>query len=187
MSTTMPPQPVIEARHLRLRPFIAGDAPEVQRLAGDRRVAEMTLAIPHPYPDGAATAWITTHPFGWLAGCEITYAIERRRDAALLGAIALLNVSAAHAHAEVGYWIGHEHWGQGHATEATRALLDFAENELGLTRFAGRCLARNPASARVLQKAGLRPEGCLVRHLEIGGVYEDVLLFGRVAPSRLAS
>jgi RimJ/RimL family protein N-acetyltransferase len=186
MNLPMPPQPVIEARQLRLRPFVAADAPEVQRLAGDRRVAETTLAIPHPYPDGAAEAWIATHPVGWLAGREISYAIERRRDAALVGAIALLNVSAAHAHAEVGYWIGHEHWGQGYATEATRALLDFAENELGLTRFAGRCLARNPASARVMQKAGLRPEGCLVRHLEIGGVYEDVLLFGRVAPSRLA-
>lgn len=186
MSLPTPPQPVIEARHLRLRPFVAADAPEVQRLAGDRRVAETTLAIPHPYPDGAAEAWIATHPVGWLAGCEITYAIERRRGAALVGAVALLNVSAAHAHAELGYWIGHEHWGQGHATEAARALLDFAENELGLTRFAGRCLARNPASARVMQKAGLRPEGCLVRHLDIGGVYEDVLLFGRVAPSRLA-
>jgi RimJ/RimL family protein N-acetyltransferase len=178
-------QPVLDTPRLLLRPFVPADAPEVQRLAGDARVAETTLAIPHPYPDGAAAAWIASHAAGWADGSEISWAIVRREDGALLGAAALMGINARHASAELGYWVGHEHWGLGYASEAARALAAFADGQLGLSRVVGRCLARNPASARVLEKAGLRAEGRLVRHLYVGGVFEDVLLFGWVRPSRL--
>lgn len=53
---------------LCLRPFVLNDAPDVQWLAGDRAIAEMTLNIPHPYPDGTAKVWINTQPENFARG-----------------------------------------------------------------------------------------------------------------------
>ena len=53
--------PELRTPRLLLRAFILADAPAVQRLAGDQAIASTTLNIPHPYPDGAAEAWIATH------------------------------------------------------------------------------------------------------------------------------
>jgi [ribosomal protein S5]-alanine N-acetyltransferase len=66
-------QPTITSSRLRLRPFVANDAGGVRRLAGDKRIADMTLAVPHPYPEGAAEAWIATHPDSYEGGKEATF------------------------------------------------------------------------------------------------------------------
>jgi [ribosomal protein S5]-alanine N-acetyltransferase len=48
--------PTLQTERLILRPFDLGDAPEVQRLAGDWEIANTTLMVPHPYEDGMAEA-----------------------------------------------------------------------------------------------------------------------------------
>ena len=104
-----------------------------------------------------------------------------------MGAISLLELSTAHARAEVGYWVGVPYWGLGYATEAVRRLIPYATEAYGVTRFLGRCLARNPASARVMEKAGLSYEGRLVKHVLKNDEYEDVLLYGLVLGERGAA
>ena len=177
-------QPLLRSERLLLRPYTLEDASTVQRLAGDWRVAEPTAAIPHPYPDGAAESWISTHPDLFASRKGSSYAVTLESTTELVGTVSLLDVSSIHARAEVGYWVGVQHWGSGYCTEAIGLLVSFAEAHFGLTRLVGRCIASNVASARVLEKAGFSLEGRQVKHLLHQGRYEDMLLFGRCNSAR---
>ncbi len=92
---TTPGIPVLETGRLRLRPFTPADADAVHALAGAREVAETTLNLPHPYPPGAAAAWIETHRQLATAGEAFTWAIVRRDDDRLMGAL-VLEMNARH-------------------------------------------------------------------------------------------
>ena len=82
---------------------------------------------------------------------------------------------------EIWYLVEPESWGKGIATESVRHLLDFGFWELGLHRIWASCLPENPASARVLEKVGMRKEGFLVRNLKIHGVWKSSFLFAMLA------
>jgi [ribosomal protein S5]-alanine N-acetyltransferase len=166
-------QPILETERLRLRPFTLDDAPAVQQLAGDPAIADTTLNIPYPYLDGMAENWINTHAEALASGKSITYAITRRQDGALLGAIGL-RLNRQHRRAEMGYWMGKPYWGQGHTTEAASSLLAFGFNELDLNRIYASYLVRNPASGRVMEKMGMRYEGLLRQHVQKNGRFEDL-------------
>jgi RimJ/RimL family protein N-acetyltransferase len=171
-------QPTLRSPRLLLRPYVLADAPEVQRLAGDFRVADTTANIPHPYPDGAAQSWIASHAADYQSRTRVSFAVVRAADAQLLGTVGLHDISTEHARAELGYWIAVDHWAQGYGTEAVQCLMRYAQDGLAVTRIVARCLARNPASARVMEKAGLQREGLLRRHNLKRGQYEDMLLYG---------
>lgn len=170
--------PALETARLILRPFTLADAPEVQRLAGDPAVADTTLNIPHPYPDGAAEEWISTHQRQFEQGTGVIFAVTLRETGALVGATSLLGISRQHQNAEMGYWIGKPYWNQGYATEAARALIVYAFDELGLHKVYAHYLVRNPASGRVMQKAGMAYEGTLRQHVQKSGVFEDLKMYG---------
>ncbi|MFN7950397.1 MAG: GNAT family N-acetyltransferase [bacterium] len=179
-------QPTLETARLILRPFQASDAPAVQRLAGAREIADTTLAIPHPYPDGAAAEWIATHAARFAAGTLAPFAVVTRADGLLVGATGLALVMA-HAQGELGYWIGHADWGRGYATEAARALLDFGFRGLGLHRIQARHLTRNPASGRVMEKLGMRFEGIHRGAVLKWGTFEDLAQHAILVHEWLAS
>jgi ribosomal-protein-alanine N-acetyltransferase len=152
------PQPTLHSERLILRSFRSSDSLSVERLAGAREVADTTLNIPHPYPPGAANAWIASQAVQWTKRKSTVYAMTLKATDELVGAISL-GVSPAHAQAEIGYWTGVEYWNQGYCTEAGRVLVRFGFETLGLHRIEGRHLMRNPASGRVLTKLGMRLEG----------------------------
>lgn len=169
--------PCIETPRLLLRPFVRADAPVVRQLAGAREIADTTLLIPHPYPEGAAEQWISTHADDWKARRGLALAITVRGGGELVGAIGL-TFSEEHSRGELGYWVGLPYWRNGFATEATTALIDFAFRALGLNRVQAHHFARNPASGRVLLKAGLHREGASPRALRKHGRFEDVVFYG---------
>jgi ribosomal-protein-alanine N-acetyltransferase len=177
-------QPSLQSNRLLLRPYCAADAPSVQRLAGDPRIASTTTTIPHPYPNGAAEAWIATHQQSYEDGTSVTYAITLRDSGGLVGSISLLDISRKHARAELGYWVGAEFWGAGYCTEAVSRVIPFAREHFSVTKLVAWCFARNPASARVMHKAGMTQEGCLAKHTLKNGTWEDMLVYGLVLPGR---
>ena len=174
------PQPTLETERLRLRPFTLGDAGAVQAFAGAREVAATTLTIPHPYKDGMAEAWIRTHAPGYEADEQATFALTLRQTQQLVGAIGLV-INRPNGRAELGYWVGIPFWNQGYATEAAREILRFGFEELDLNRIFAQHLTRNPASGRVMEKAGMQHEARLRQHINKSGRFEDIDLYGVLA------
>ncbi len=84
--------------------------------------------------------------------------------------------------AEVGYWLGEPFWGRGLATEAVIAISRYAIEHHGLTRLFALPFAYNPASCRVLEKAGYQLETRLRRSAIKDGVIVDQMLYGLTAP-----
>lgn len=177
--------PSLNTERLVLRPYVIQDAPTVQSMLEDRRIAAMCASIPWPYPPGTAKEWISTHEVHHDQLTGVIFAVTRRQDNALLGTVSLLDIHAADRRAEVGYWIATEYWNQGYCTEALQELIAFAHNSLGITRITGRCLVHNLPSARVLEKCGLAQEGLLRAHAHSYGKYRDVLTFGSCWPERM--
>lgn len=150
-------QPEISTSRLLLRPFVIADAPDVQKLAGHKKIADTTDNIPHPYLDGMAEQWIKTHKPSWQEGTLSTFAIVLRKSSSLIGAISLMGLDGHNG--ELGYWIGVDHWDKGYCTEACKAVIDFGFKNLSLSRIHARHLSRNPASGKVMLNSGLKHMG----------------------------
>ena len=172
--------PILQTERLVLRAFTLADAPEVQRMAGDRDIASTTAVIPHPYDDGVAEAWIGSYDSEYAEGRRVNFAITRRADGILVGCIGL-GINREHERAELGYWIGKPYWNQGIATEAARAVISYGFDTLKLHRIFAHYLTRNPASGRVMSKAGMRYEGTLREHVLKWETFEDIALHGVLA------
>lgn len=164
--------PVLITERLILRGFSAEDALALQALVSDRRIAATTLNIPHPYPDDGALQFILGDQERRARGESFGFAITRRADGALLGGIGLHPLPPQQA--EVGYWVGVPHWGQGYASEAARRVVAFGFDTLGLNRIYASYFSGNLASARVMQKAGMTYEGTMRGHILKWGEYLDL-------------
>ena len=173
----MAERPTLETPRLVLRPFVLGDARDVQRFAGAREVAATTLAIPHPYEDGMAEEWISTHQAAFDAGTMVTLAVTLKAGGALLGVIDL-HIEPAHQRAEMGYWIAVPYWNQGYCTDAACAMLHYGFVERGLHRIGATHFGSNPASGRVMQKIGMVYEGRLRDFIVKWGRFEDLVHYG---------
>jgi RimJ/RimL family protein N-acetyltransferase len=181
----MSQQPSLETERLILRPFELSDAPIVQTLAGAREIADTTLEIPHPYPEGAAEAWIGSHRSIWEQGTGVTYAITLRHSGELIGAIGL-SIDPPWGRGDLGYWIAVAHWSNGFCTEAARAVVDLGFSQLKVIRVQARHLMRNRPSGRVMEKIGMTREGVLRGAVRKWDQFEDVAVYALLAPERTA-
>lgn len=81
--------------------------------------------------------------------------------------------------AEIGYWLGEEFWGRGVMTEVVSAFADHCFKEFSLHRIFAKAFSNNPASARVLEKAGFAFEGRLRSNVIKEGKILDSLLYAK--------
>lgn len=146
-------QPEIETPRLLLRRFTLDDTEDVSRLANNYNVSRTTLTLPYPYEAGVAAQWIGSHARLWELRTCGTWAISLSATQTLVGAITLTWINRTRG--ELGYWIGESYWGNGYCSEAARALIDFGFEHLGMIRIVAEHLRSNPASGRVMAKAGM--------------------------------
>lgn len=107
---------------------------------------------------------------------ELTWLMERKDTHQVIGEIVLYDFKL-HKQADIGYRINKNNWGQGFASEAGQAILNFAFKDLELTRLQLRCFTNNPGSVRVAEKLGFQKEG-LIRKGVIINVITDYYIYG---------
>jgi ribosomal-protein-alanine N-acetyltransferase len=175
-----PAQPTLHTPRLLLRPLAMDDAAQIQALASDPAIAATTSTLPHPYHLEHAQGWIEGIAPAFAEGKRMSLAITC--EGAIVGVMSLAGISRTHRRAALGYWIGVPFWGRGYATEAAQAILAYGFAELGLHRIYGECYRHNPASERVLQKLGMRFEGCQRGAMKKGDAFIDILLYALLEP-----
>jgi RimJ/RimL family protein N-acetyltransferase len=146
-------QPDLNTKRLLLRPVTSLDGRRIQELAGNWAVARTTLSIPHPYRDGMAERWISSIEDAWNAKSGVAFGVLLKSDHGMIGVVSLVSIKGKRA--ELGYWIGEQHWGKGYCTEATSALMQYALKHLKITHFVAEHLTDNPASGKVMSKLGM--------------------------------
>jgi len=144
--------PVLATERLVLRAPRFDDAKAIASLVNDRRIAENTLRIPHPYGLADAESFIAT-----ANSDDGERAFLITRGAAVLGVCGIARRDGEEP--EIGYWLGVAFWGRGYATEAARGVIDHAFGDLGYDCLAGGARVSNPASRRVLEKCGFQWTG----------------------------
>jgi [ribosomal protein S5]-alanine N-acetyltransferase len=162
-----------------LRPWRVGDEPSLVRHADNRNVSRnLKDRFPFPYTTADAAAWVT-HAGTRTPFTSLAIAVE----GAAVGGIGIeLGADVFHRSAEIGYWLGEPFWGRGIATEALRAMTDYAFAHFDICRLEAGVFGWNPASARVLEKAGYTLEGRARCAVVKDGRLGDRLLYGLVRP-----
>lgn len=156
---------IIYTERLVLRPVKFEDAPALSRMAGDYHIARMTGSIPSPFPIISAEIRTMLFESAWRRGLEYSYAISVE-GGELIGIVSLFRRSET-SDFELGYWLGRPYWGNGYMTEACRALIDCAEDRLGVTTLTAGVFSDNPGSVRILEKLGFTNTGVIDQYFSI--------------------
>lgn len=172
------PLPTFELTRSTLRPWRRDDLASLLASANDPAVSRsMTDRFPYPYTRADAEAWLA---FATGLGHDTNLAIVR--DGRAVGGIGVIEgQQERRLRAEIGYWLGTAHWNQGVATEAVRALSEHLLARPELRRLEANVYSDNPASGRVLEKAGYTLESIQRQGAIKRGEVLDVHVYVRLA------
>jgi len=158
---------MLESARLLLRPLALGDAHHLTApFDGDWDAVRQTGRMPYPPDEAAMQRWIAGH----LGASSHAFLLIRRNDRTVIGSCGFGGPDGV---AELGYALGRAYWGRGYATEAVLAMLDHARL-LRLRRLEAYSFVDNPASARVLEKAGFADLGVIARDYPARGGRREV-------------
>ena len=153
---------VLETERLMLRRPTLADVKAIAHLANDRRIAENTRRLPHPYSQDHAIDFVRATANDRP---ETVFLIENNHTP--IGMVGIDWRQAATP--ELGYWLGVEHWGQGFATEAARAVIDFTFEEFDIEHLIAGARVANPSSRNILEKCGFQWSGVELHRFEALG------------------
>lgn len=105
------------------------------------------------------------------------WGVVHKGNMKLIGTCGFIYWIPDHARAEIGYALSRTYWGEGYMTEAVREVISFGRRTMELNRIEARCRTENTASARVLEKVGMKFEGILRRHIFSKGAYHDMKMY----------
>jgi len=145
--------PILTTARLKLSPFGPDDADDIIALANDYEVARTLARLPFPYGGADAEFFLTE-----VNAQERCWKVSLNQTHHMVGSVGLAPRSLD-AEYELGYWYGKAHWGKGYATEAARAVVQYAFETLRSKRLISGYFEENPASGKVLEKVGFKATG----------------------------
>ncbi|WP_242773255.1 GNAT family N-acetyltransferase [Sphingopyxis sp. YF1] len=169
---------------IRLRAFSADDVETLIAIADDRRIADATISVPHPFGKPDAEKIIDQSMTDPRTATNLPFAVELLSTGELIGVVALYSIDRDHGQAEISFWIGSKHEGKGLMREAAEALINYAFDVIGMNRLEAYHMIRNTASERLLDRLGFRAEGYLRERVRKWGMLEDVKLWSLLASDR---
>ncbi|HEY9403985.1 MAG TPA: GNAT family N-acetyltransferase [Pyrinomonadaceae bacterium] len=176
----MKPPTHIETARLVLRKPVAADVPHIyEAYARDPEVTRYLTWRPHrTVADGEEHS--AQQLAAWESGKYFSWVISVKEDGELAG---MISMRPEGWRVELGYVLGRRWWGRGLMTETVRAVIDYTLSEPEVFRVWAVCDVENAASARVLEKAGMRREGILRRwamHPNMGAEPRDCFCYAKV-------
>lgn len=181
-------KPVLLTENLRMRALDYRDARELQAAADFPEISRGTASLPHPYTLKDARTFLADRRLDFLGERGGVFGLEERTAGSLVGCAGITPLRPGVA--EIGYWITPSRWNRGYCTEAVESLIRYGFDGMGLFRICAAHFPDNPASKRVLEKAGMSREGLLRGYMKKDGVHRDVVLWSVLRPDqprRLAS
>ncbi|MFO0848834.1 MAG: GNAT family protein [Gemmataceae bacterium] len=180
MSTGWRP-PTLETARLLLRPLTPADAEAMFEACSNPRVTDHTCFDTHRTLDtsrGFIAGYAAT---SYAAGVPdpLTITLKETPDR-LIGCIGARWEDKGDGRMDLGYWLAEPFWGRGIVTEAARVFVPFLFATYPVERLQSRVFEGNPASGRVLEKAGLTYEGTLRKGLKVKGRFRDVRMYSRL-------
>jgi len=158
----MKPPEQIETERLVLRVPSVADAEAIfNSYAQDALVTRYLIWRPHQHIRETED-FLTACLAAWNGEARFPYVITLRESGAVIG---MIEIRLNEFKADVGYVVSRQHWGKGIATEALRSLVEWALSRKSIYRVWALCDVDNPASARVMEKVGMRREGVLRRQM----------------------
>lgn len=170
----------LTTERLILRPPREADISALTKYANNKKIADFTLNIPHPYLEKDAFHFISKVLYDNEAGKRSTFAITLKNNPELIGCIGL-KIEQRFNHAEMGYWLGEPFWNNGYITEAIKAVLTHGFNHLHLHKIFAHHLKENAGSGKVMIKNGMKQEGVLQEHTYKNGKYQTLIVYGILA------
>lgn len=155
----------LPTERLAMRRPRRSDAAALAIAMNDWDVVRWLVQAPYPYTLTHAVDWIAQNLSNLASGREYQFVISRCEDDQVIGHVGL-RLDDDRRGAELGYWLARETWGQGFATEAAAAVVDFGFTDLRLERVWATCLPDNTSSWNVLSKIGMRHTGNLTQMFE---------------------
>jgi RimJ/RimL family protein N-acetyltransferase len=161
----------------QVRPWQRGDEASLARHANSRNVwINLGEGFPHPYTLADAERWIAR---ATSQDPPTHFAIAVNGEA--VGGVGFeVQQDVARRSAVLGFWLGEAYWGRGIATAAVKAVSAHAFAAFDLCRLFAYVFERNPASMRVLEKAGYMCEARLRKAATKDGKTFDLYLFSTI-------
>ncbi len=154
-----------DTERLKLRTPVHSDAvPIFEQYAQDTEVTKYLTWQPHKNID-ETKQFLQRCVDVWKQGLAFPYSIIRKIDQKFLGMIEMVDVDTNGIN--IGYVLAKQYWGNGYAAEALKIIIDWGLQQKDIYRIWAVCDVGNPASARVLEKAGMQKEGILRKWIKL--------------------
>lgn len=165
----------LQTPRLFLRPLNEGDFADFYEYAQDPAVSGPGMW--RPYLSETVAREDFEHILSLYSQGLLWWALEHRPTGRMIGRCELAAYNPDDARAELSYALNRQFWGQGLTTEAARAVLRYAFEEMRLNRVSAKVFADNSASVRLLEKLGMVREGRLRQYVQVRGQPEDVDIY----------
>ena len=170
----------LRTARLILRPYGQSDAPYIVALLDDPVMADFLMVTPQPFVEFDARQLVKAAWRRLTTGRGFDLMITAKDGGAPVGGVGV-GLHDDGTRAELGFWIGRDHWGHGYATEAASCMVNFARDALGVDRITATAAEGNAASCRVLDKLGFVATGRGERTVSSTGENRPVILYELVA------